>query len=147
MSKIRNTGNPQFDFVRECVLLGRRWRAFYDERLKATGLTLARASVLYWLDELPGVVTQRELADVVGIEGPTLVRQLHALEAKGLIERIAMPGDRRAKGIRLTEAAAPFVAMIHELNATLSEECFGRLDKRRLASATQLARDARQVFD
>ncbi len=139
--------NPQLEFVRECVLLGRRWRAHYDERLKTTGLTMARASVLYWLDEMPDLTTQRELADMVGIEGPTLVRQLHALEAKGLIERVAIPGDRRAKGIRLTPLAMPFVEQIHELNARLSEECFGKLDRRRLASATGLVHDARTVFD
>lgn len=142
-----NQTDPQFDFVRECVLLARRWRAHYDERLKGKGLTLARATVLYWLNELPDLATQRELADVVGIEGPTLVRQLHALEAKGLIERVPIPGDRRAKGIRLTPLAMPLVDIIHELNATLSQECFGKLDRRRLASATGLVRDARAVFD
>ena len=135
--------NPQLAFIRECVLLGRRWRAFYDEQLKGTGLTLSRVTVLYWIDMLDGTTTQRELADIVGIEGPTLVRQLHALEAKGLVERIAMPGDRRAKGLRLTEAAQPIIQQIREMNEKISSDAFDRLDRRRLASATSLVRDAR----
>lgn len=144
---IKPTDNPQLDFVRECVLLARRWRAYSDEQLRAAGMTQARATVLYWLDATPDTMTQRQLADIVGIEGPTLVRQLHALEGKGLIERVPMPGDRRAKGIRLTAAAEPIVATLRDLGDRMSHECFDRLDKRRLASATQLVRDARAVFD
>jgi MarR family transcriptional regulator for hemolysin len=138
--------NAQLTFIRECVLLGRRWRAFYDERIRDTGLTLARVTVLYWIDVLDGTTTQRELAEIVGIEGPTLVRQLHALEARGLIERVPMPDDRRAKGIRLTPAAAPVLAMIHDINDRLSKEAFDRLDRRRLSSATQLIQDARAAL-
>lgn len=144
---IKPTDNPQLDFVRECVLLARKWRAYCDERLREAGMTQARATVLYWLDASPEVLTQRQLADIVGIEGPTLVRQLHALEAKGLIERVPMRGDRRAKGIRLTDAAKPMVKILHELGDRMSHDCFDRLDKRRLASATQLVRDARAAFD
>lgn len=139
--------NPQLDFVRECVLLGRKWRAHVDERLKSTGMTLARYTVLYWLEELPGLVTQRELADTVGIEGPTLVRQLHALERQGMIERIPFAGDRRAKGIRLTDAARPVLATLKEATDALSAEHFDRLDRRRLASATRLVREARAMLD
>ena len=139
--------NPQLDLVRECVLLSRKWRARVDERMKPTGMTLARSTVLYWLSELPGIVTQRELADTVGIEGPTLVRQLHALEAQGLIERVPFEGDRRAKGIRLTEAALPVLAVLKELGDALCDEHFGKLEKRRLASATRLVREARTALE
>ena len=134
-------------FVRECVLLSRRWRARVDEALRPTGLTLARSTVLYWLDELPGLVTQRELADTVGIEGPTLVRQLHALEAQGLVERVPIPGDRRAKGIRLTEAAKPIIQQIRELTNDLAVGWFGKLEKRRVPSATRLLTEARIALE
>jgi MarR family transcriptional regulator for hemolysin len=136
----------QLQFIRECVLLGRRWRSYYDERIRDSGLTLARVTVLYWIEALDGTTTQRELAEVVGIEGPTLVRQLHALEAKGLIERVPVPHDRRAKGIRLTAAAEPILAEIHAINDRLSQEAFDKLDRRRLASATKLVQDARAAL-
>lgn len=134
--------DPQFEFVRECVLLGRKWRARVDERLRPTGLTLARATVLYWIGELPPDTSQRELADIVGIEGPTLVRQLHALESLGLVDRVEMPGDRRAKGLRLTAAAQPLLDQINTVTHDLSRELLGKLDGRRVTSATKLARDA-----
>lgn len=141
------TDDPAFEFVRECVLLGRKWRACVDERLKPTRMTLARFTVLYWVGELPATTTQRELADMVGIEGPTLVRLLHALEEQGLIERVPMPGDRRAKGIRLTEAARPLLDGLHDVTEELSREYLGKLEKRRLSSATRLAREARTALE
>jgi MarR family transcriptional regulator for hemolysin len=138
---------PELEFIRECVLLGRRWRAKIDERLKPSGLTLARSTVLYWLAQVPDVVTQRELADLVGIEGPTLVRQLHALEGQGLIERVAVAHDRRAKGIRLTDKAKPMIESLREITRLTSEEYLSRLDKRRLSSATRLLNEARTALD
>ncbi len=142
----RPTDDLQLDFVRECVLLSRKWRVRVDERLRSTGLTLARATVLYWIGEMEDATSQREIAETVGIEGPTLVRQLHALEASGLIERVPMPNDRRAKGIRLTPAALPMVEMLREISSVLSNDLFGRLDHRRLASATKLVREARKAL-
>ena len=139
--------DPELAFVRECVLLGRRWRAMVDERLKPSGLTLARATVLYWLSQISEVVTQRELADLVGIEGPTLVRQLHALEAQELIERVTVPGDRRAKGIRMTAKAEPLLAVLRGVTDGLVADYLSKLEKRRLSSATRLVREARMALE
>jgi MarR family transcriptional regulator for hemolysin len=138
--------DPAFDFVRECVLLSRKWRARVDEALRPTGLTLARSTVLYWVDEIGEGATQRELADIMGIEGPTLVRLLHALEAQGLIERVPMPGDRRAKGIRLTEAARPMLDTLMRVTHEVIRQNLGKLDRRRLSSATRLAQEARTAL-
>lgn len=139
--------NLAFDFVRECVLLGRRWRARVDERMRGSGLTLARATVIYWISKLPEGATQRELADIVGIEGPTLVRILHALEEQRLVERVPVPGDRRAKGLRLTPAAQPLLDQLDATVDALVGDYLGDLDGRRLRSATKLARDAREALD
>ena len=135
------------DFVRECVLLGRRWRAKVDERLKPTGMTMARFTVLYWVNEIGEGASQRELADVMGIEGPTLVRLLHALEGQGMIERIVSTSDRRAKGIRLTDKARPMLDELNRTTAALSRECLSKLEARRLPSAIRLAKEARAALD
>jgi len=49
--------------------------------------------------------TLTELAELIGIEQPTLGRVLESLEKDGLIERVPGPNDRRAKVIRLTDRA------------------------------------------
>jgi MarR family transcriptional regulator for hemolysin len=143
---VDRSASPQLAFIRECVLLGRRWRSEVDDRLRPAGLTLARATVLYWVDALGDVTTQRQLADVVGIEGPTLVRQLHALEEQGLLERVPIEGDRRAKGLRLTPAAEPMLDTLMEVVEALVAERLSKLPTSKLNSATDLARKAREAL-
>ena len=73
------------EFVAELGRVSRRWRAELDERLRHTGLTQARWLALFQVSQQEGALTQRELADLLGIEGPTLVRILDGLEKQGLI--------------------------------------------------------------
>lgn len=107
---------PRPELGRLIALIGRRWRARLDQRLRHTGLTQARWHALLELSKAPDGLTQRELAERVGIEPATLVRQIDGLELQGLIERCPVEGDRRAKMVRLTEAARP---LIDEMTATV----------------------------
>lgn len=138
---------PELEFLRECVMVSRRWRQRIDERLRPEGLTFARMTVLWWIDYLEGPVTQRVLADNVGIEGPTLVRQLHALEEQGLVERVPYEGDRRAKGLKLTPAARPMIDKLMEVVHGACDDYLAGLDRRRLGSATRLLADARATLE
>jgi MarR family transcriptional regulator for hemolysin len=139
--------DPHLEFIRNCQLFSRRWRSMLDERLRPVGLTLARWTVLFWLSQSDGIITQRELADLVGIEGPTLVRQLHALEAQGLVERVPFPSDRRAKGIRLTDKAAPVLEQINSISENMRQEFLGSVDRRKLHSTVKLLREIRSTLD
>src|SRR3977135_1186674 len=47
--------------------------------------------------------TQRELAQALGIEGPTLTHHLDALERAGLVTRTRDPGNRRVQRMALTD--------------------------------------------
>ena len=66
----------------------RTWRTKLDERLSLLGLTQARWLVLMHLSRMGGESLQKELAFVVGVEGPTLVRVLDGLERIGLVQRL-----------------------------------------------------------
>jgi MarR family transcriptional regulator, transcriptional regulator for hemolysin len=116
-------------FALELGRVSRRWRTRLDERLRVTGLTQARWSTLLHLLRGGSCITQRELAERVGIEGPTLVRLLDALETQGLIERLPVEGDRRAKHIRLTEAAQPLLSEIDRIAGDLRRAIFADLHK------------------
>jgi MarR family transcriptional regulator, transcriptional regulator for hemolysin len=48
--------------------------------------------------------TQRELAEALGIEGPTLTHHLAGLERAGLVTRTRAPDNRRVQRVELTEA-------------------------------------------
>ena len=67
--------------------------------------------------------SQAELACLLGIETPTLKRQLDALEAQGLAERRPLAEDARKYAIHLTEAAriAPLLGFRAEMGVALAE--------------------------
>lgn len=90
-------------FSEELWKVSRKMRTAFDARVRAEGLTLARARALIFLGK-KDCMTQTELADALEIEGPTLVPLLDGLGKQGLIERQPVDGDRRAKQIALTEA-------------------------------------------
>ncbi len=92
--------------IYETILrLTRSVRAAFEQRVQQTrGLTYARARLMLMIGHNEGA-SQSELACLLGIETPTLKRQLDALEAQGLAERRPLAEDARKYAIHLTNAA------------------------------------------
>lgn len=109
-------------FAVELARVSRQWRKRIDERLRHLDLTQARWMVLLHLSRMGARVSQRELADIIGVEGPTLVRVLDNLERQGFVRRRACEADRRVKLIELTAAAEPVIAEISRIAAGLRRE-------------------------
>lgn len=80
----------------------RELRRHYDQSASEMGLTMSRARVVSTLARNEGV-TQAELAALLGIEAPTLKRQIDALQAQGFVERRGMDGDARKRALFLTD--------------------------------------------
>ncbi len=116
-------------FGMQLALLSRAWRAELDRRLASLGLSQARWLVLLHLAMLGAAPTQRELAQSVGVEGPTLARLLDSLESLGLVNRVGVPEDRRAKKITLTDQARPLIAQIEAISSALRAELFAGIDE------------------
>ena len=127
-------------FAIELGRVSRQWRKRLDERLKHTGLTQARWMVLLHLSRT-GPMSQRELAETVGIEGPTLVRMLDSLEGQGLLERRACEDDRRVKRVYLTEAARPVLAEITSIATALRKELLAEMADGELRAAWKVLKD------
>ncbi len=73
----------------------------FAKRLSPLGLTPADAGILRILASEPEM-TQRALANRLGIFPSRLVLLLDSLAGRGLLERRARPNDRRAHSLRLT---------------------------------------------
>nr|RDS94763.1 MarR family transcriptional regulator [Cereibacter sphaeroides f. sp. denitrificans] len=96
---------PQHSATLETLLrVIRELRRGYDRSAADVGLTLSRARVLTTLAGMEGA-TQAELAHALGIEPPTLKRQVEALERDGFLERRAIEGDARKRALFLSEKA------------------------------------------
>lgn len=119
----------QHRFAMQVAQLSRAWRSELDRRLVGLGLSQARWLVLLHLARFTEMPTQRELAQSVGVEGPTLARLLDSLEAQGLVTRVAVPEDRRAKKIALQPKAQPLIEKIEAISTQLRQEVFAGIDE------------------
>ena len=112
----------------------RTWRTKLDERLSPLGLTQARWLVLMHLSRMGGESLQKELAFIVGVEGPTLVRVLDGLERIGLVQRLGVEGDKRARLIRLTPQADSVISDIMRIGIKLRGEALAGISDQDLES-------------
>lgn len=119
----------QHRFAMQLAQMSRAWRAELDRRLVDLGLSQARWLVLLHLARFEELPTQRELAQSVGVEGPTLARLLDSLEGQGLVRRQAVVEDRRAKKIVLCPPAKPLIEQIETIANQLRIELFTGVDE------------------
>lgn len=120
--------------------LARRWRQILDSEAQAAGLTDATWRPLLHLHRLGDGVRQKDLAASVGIEGPSLVRLLDTLVAKGLIERSEDGTDRRAKLLSLTSEGREVVVRIRETVTSLENELMSSFSDDEVARAAAFIR-------
>lgn len=121
-------------FVDLLFKVSRKLRNLLDARIRAQGLTLARALALSALKDQSDFF-QKNLADELGIENATLVRLIDALEEQGLVLRNVAEDDRRAKRITLTPAGRKIVERIEAYAAELSNDVMFSIDEESVTDA------------
>src|SRR6056297_2541829 len=126
----------QFPFA--VARVTRRWRKLLDERLKDLGVTQARWTTMFYLQRGGEGLTQRELAKLMAIENPTLVRLLDSLEQQDLIERRPCPRDRRARRLYLTPDGTSFMNILNERAAELREQMLAGLSDKEISDTVEV---------
>ncbi|MGK9232625.1 MarR family transcriptional regulator [Inquilinus limosus] len=116
-----SSSTARADFGFRLFLVARLWRREVDEALGRYGLSAATWQPLLHVSRLGDGIRQRDLAESLGIEGPSLVRLLDSLESQGLIERREDEADRRAKAIHLTADGRTLVEGIQGIAAEIRE--------------------------
>lgn len=127
------------EFVTLLFRARNRWRLRLDNLFKPYGLTDATWRVLFLLRRIDGAL-QKEIAMELGIEGPSLVRHLDTLEAKGLIERRTAVGDRRAKSVHLTSTALPLMQELEKVGARHRDAILDRFSEEEIATCVAVLR-------
>lgn len=115
-------------------------RAFTQAGL---GLTAGEARTLAYVNQHPGL-RQSALAVKMNVEPMTLVAFLDALEGRGLVARETDPKDRRAKIVRLTASAAPYLDGVQAAAAAARGDAlagFSEAEQERLRAFLVLIRD------
>ena len=109
MLMISNLGMIRYDFENSMGFVvnmtAKAFQKSFDIELrKNAGVSLSQWRVVGALVIQPGL-TQKEIADKVGIEGATLVPIIDKMEKEGLLKRKPDSSDRRVNRIYLTQKA------------------------------------------
>jgi MarR family transcriptional regulator for hemolysin len=124
--------------TREIVVAGRRWRKLANERIRPTGHTMARWETLFLVAFSDHALTQGELARLLNVEGPTLVRMLDVLQREGLIERRQSEIDRRVTTNAITTEGRRAIDEIMGVTNALRAEVLQGLDPLELATCLKV---------
>ena len=137
---------PQQTLAADLSLASRKMRNLFDALVRERGLTLARARALLLLAETR-TWTQRELAEELEIEQPTVVRLLDGMEKQGLIVRQPVAGDRRANHIKLTAIGSDHLEDLRRATGRLREALVSGLTALEITNAGAVLRAINQNLD
>lgn len=76
--------------------------AALEKRLRPYNMTRIQWFALYYI-HVNSPITQRELADLMDIREPAVVRLIHEMELQELLSRSCSSADRRVRYLALTE--------------------------------------------
>src|SRR3978361_1799646 len=84
-------------------------QAFDQELRKEIGITFGQWKIIITLVNNNNGLTQKEIADKLGLEGPTLIPIIDKLEKDGFLIRKVDKNDRRNNRIFLTKKSFEFL--------------------------------------
>jgi MarR family transcriptional regulator for hemolysin len=116
----------------------RGWRLLIDKQLKHLGIGQAGWMTIAMIAKSGEPMSQRALADLVGVEGPSMVSMLDRLEREGLVTRAPSPTDRRVKLVHLTDAGTTLYQQVREQADAVRAALLGDIAPDKLAAATEL---------
>ena len=120
----------------------RVWRHKLDQRLQPLGLSQAKWRTIAHLAR--GHLTQRDLAERLSIEEPTLARLLTRLESEGWIKRENARHDRRCKTVHLQRKSSQLLEEIEDTARDLRHELLETISPRDLQTCLRVLIEIRQ---
>ena len=101
-----------FRLTRSIVVAARRWRKVANDRIRPLGQTMARWEAMFLVAFSGPGLTQSELARLISVSGPTMVRMLDQLAQEGLIKRFQSDVDARVTTNEITPKGLAAIAQI-----------------------------------
>lgn len=122
----------------------RAWRTRLDERLRPLGLTQGKWRTLIHLSQGGNKMTQKEIAERMGIEEPTLAGLLDRLQHDGWIKREESTDDRRCKIVHLQRRSKTVLDKIFNTAHGLRHELIEDVPERDLAVCVRVLSQIRE---
>jgi MarR family 2-MHQ and catechol resistance regulon transcriptional repressor len=89
--------------VLELLRTGNRLSSLGEELFRRFSLTAAQFNVLAVLEYVEGPLTQSDLSEELVVTRASVTSVIDRLESKGLVRRLAVPGNRRIRHVELTD--------------------------------------------
>lgn len=110
-------------------------RQLFDQEMRPHGVTHVQWTTLAQLSRsATGGMTQVDLARLLDVGVVAVSRMLDRLEAIGLVERRADPGDRRANLVHLTPKADGILARMAEVSRQVNARLLEGLSAKEIAA-------------
>jgi len=139
MSHLPNPALPPAErFSMALHATAREWRIAIDKRLKDLGVGQSGWMTIAMIAKAKEPLSQRALADLLGIEGPSIVSMLDRLERDGLVRREPSPLDRRVKLAHLTDDGRALYAKVRKEADAFRSAMLDGLDPATLDAAADL---------
>jgi MarR family transcriptional regulator for hemolysin len=128
------------------ILFGtaRAWRTRLDQRLRPLGLSQGKWRTLIHLSQGGNTLTQKLIAERMGIEGATLAGLLDRLENDGWVERRGSPADRRCKTVHLQRRSKAVLDKIFNAAHDLRSELIQDISQRDLETCIRVLSKIRE---
>jgi DNA-binding MarR family transcriptional regulator len=129
--------------------LSMRWRSAIDRAITPLGLTNAQYALLAPLLSLERAgqrPSQRQLADVTGLESLYVSKLARSLERAGLITRTGHPQDSRAVQLTLTDAGRDVVTQAITRVVALQDELLAPLGGPHSSEAQTFVRSVKTLL-
>lgn len=147
LSSASGTQPPAETFGRLIGEISRAWRTRLDERLKPLGLSQAKWLALLQLHRCAEAMTQKQLAQELGIEGATLTTLLDRLVRDDYVQRREGKLDRRCKTVHLTPRAMRVIKQITAVAAELRQELLVGISVSDMRSCIRILQRVQQSLD
>jgi MarR family transcriptional regulator for hemolysin len=138
---------PQERFSTSLHATARAWRLALDARLKDLGVGQSGWLTIAIIAKSKTELSQRALADQLGVEGPSVVSMVDRLEGAGLVLRAPCPTDRRVKLVHLTAEGRALYAKVRTQADAFRASLLGEVPPEELAAATRLLESLRERIE
>ncbi len=130
----------RFDEVLQTVARSITQVRLHERLLRLAGLRLDRAgaTLLYKLFVQGDSLRVTDLAEILGVDTPTVTRKVQQLERDGMVVRQSDPDDRRASRIRLTPAGRRTIERVRRARRAWLEQLFQEWDDDDLSTLADL---------
>ena len=129
-------------FAESLHMVAHTWRTELDRRLRPLGFSHSRWLLLLHLSRHDGC-THCELAQYMGIEAATLVKQVDHMEQEGLLKRCGSETDRRVKHLQLSAEGKKAVEIIRSNASRLRQEILAGTSEKEIATTIGVLQNIR----